>query len=61
MAQYEREKAKQVLADVGKDAAPDPDAVVARVGPDGRIELGRIDVRPPAPAESDDEIDATEL
>lgn len=55
MARYERKNTQQVLADVSKDAAPDPNAVVARVGPDGRIELGRLDLSPPEPPAPEEE------
>lgn len=58
MARYEREKTTPVLASDAAGAKPDPSNVVARVGPDGKIQLGRLDLVPPAPAPSIDEDDA---
>ena len=49
-----RQNTAAVLADVGAAGAPDPDAVVATVGPDGKVQLGRIDLPPAAVGEPED-------
>lgn len=49
MARYEREKTTPVLAGDAEGAKPDPKTVVATVGPDGKVQLGRLDLAPPPP------------
>ena len=59
MARYERENTRPVLADVGTGAGPDPNVVVAHVGPDGKVQLSlNIDATAPAAA-SEADVEAT--
>lgn len=49
MGRYERENTQPVISGLKDGAAPDPETVVAQVGPDGRITLGRLNLDPPTP------------
>ena len=51
VARYERETTRPVLAGDAAGNRPDPNVVVARVGPDGKIKLGRLDLAPSIPDE----------